>query len=277
MTAAPRNRTVTHTYDDFDVAGTCIHGNDFDVHQISEMLDARVVTKVVLSLRYDYWIDAPVVEDDTSDKSDRNTAEMNFRYILASTPSNHSWQSLKHSRLRLGHGNLAKFVAPGLDIQRVWLNFTLFSRRQFLRIHGITATVTSHARAKRLNLEEPRGQARGADDALQPRESGKPIDVFISYSQQDREIAEDLANRLRALQLSVFLAHDTITTGPTWRSQVGVALRRCTVAVLLLSTSSLQSDWVRYEIGAIWALNKPAAPALLDCEAGQLPELVREF
>ncbi len=110
-----------------------------------------------------------------------------------------------------------------------------------------------------------------------PAESGKPIDVFISYSTTDRAIAEELANRLRALQLTVFLSHDTITTGPAWRSQVGVVLRRCGVAVLLLSTQSLHSDWVRYEIGALWALNKPVAPALLDCDASQLPELVRDF
>jgi hypothetical protein len=120
------------------------------------------------------------------------------------------------------------------------------------------------------------GRERGDAERQLPK-SGKPIDVFISYSTEDREIAKDLANRLRVLQLSVFMAHDTITTGPTWRSQVGVALRRCTVAVLLLSTRSLQSDWVRYEIGAIWALNKPVAPALVDCEIAQLPDLVREY
>jgi len=116
-----------------------------------------------------------------------------------------------------------------------------------------------------------------SDAAKQPAEPGKPIDVFISYSTVDREIAEDLANRLRALQLMVFLAHDTIRTGPEWRSQVGVALRRCTVAVLLLSSHSVQSDWVRYEIGAVWALEKPAAPALLDCDMNQVPGLVRDF
>jgi hypothetical protein len=113
--------------------------------------------------------------------------------------------------------------------------------------------------------------------AERPAEPGKPIDVFISYSTADKTIAEDLANRLRALQLTVFLSHDTITTGPGWRSQVGVALRRCGIAVLLLSTDSIQSDWVRYEIGALWALNKPVAPALLGCDLSQVPELVRDF
>jgi hypothetical protein len=118
----------------------------------------------------------------------------------------------------------------------------------------------------------------GTDVAPEPHaEPGTAIDVFISYSTTDRAIAEDIANRLRALQLMVFLSHDTITTGPAWRSQVGVALRRCRVAVLLLSTQSLQSDWVRYEIGALWALNKAVAPALLDCDVSQLPELVCDF
>lgn len=118
----------------------------------------------------------------------------------------------------------------------------------------------------------------GSDTADEsPAEPGKPMDVFISYSTADRAIAEELANRLRALHLTVFLSHDTITTGPAWRSQIGVAIRRCTVAILLLSNHSLHSDWVRYEIGALWALNKPVAPALLDCDVSQLPELVRDF
>lgn len=142
------------------------------------------------------------------------------------------------------------------------------------RIRGRVSTLSAQEVSRLLSGDTLSEKTDAAERAI---ESGKPVDVFISYSAEDREVAEDLANRLRALQLIVFMAHDTITTGPTWRSQIGVALRRCKVAVLLFSANSLQSDWVRYEIGAIWALNKPAAPALLDCDVTQLPELVRDF
>lgn len=142
------------------------------------------------------------------------------------------------------------------------------------RLRGRTMNLSVHEVSRLLSGDS---MPHRSDAEGQPTGSDKQIDVFISYSSADREIAEDLANRLRALQLVVFMGHDTITTGPAWRTQVGVALRRCTIAVLLLSAQSLQSDWVRYEIGAIWALNKPVAPALLDCELTQLPELVRDF
>jgi hypothetical protein len=103
------------------------------------------------------------------------------------------------------------------------------------------------------------------------------VDIFISYSTKDAAIAELLASQIRQRNFSVFLAHQTIDIGPRWETQVIDALRSCRLAILILSPQSLSSDWVRYEIGALWALGKLVAPALYGVLSSQLPDLLRQY
>jgi hypothetical protein len=102
-------------------------------------------------------------------------------------------------------------------------------------------------------------------------------DIFISYSTKDTAIAELLAAQLRLKDLSVFLAHQTIDIGPRWETQVLDALRSCRLAIPILTPQSLSSDWVRYEIGAFWALGKLVAPALLGVKSSELPALLKQY
>lgn len=116
-----------------------------------------------------------------------------------------------------------------------------------------------------------------AREALDETGPGRTVDVFISYSQKEAEIADELASLLRSRGLSVFLAHQTIAVGPSWEEQVADAARSCRIGVVVVSRASSNSDWVRYEIGALWALRKQVAPALIDVDPGDLPELLRKF
>jgi hypothetical protein len=102
-------------------------------------------------------------------------------------------------------------------------------------------------------------------------------DIFISYSTKDTTIAESLASQLRLKDLSVFLAHQTIDIGPRWETQVLDALRSCRLAIPILTPQSLSSDWVRYEIGAFWALGKLVAPALLGVKSSELPAMLKQY
>ena len=124
--------------------------------------------------------------------------------------------------------------------------------------------------------------ARTKDQLINPPERGAmaattAYDVFVSYSTKDASVAEDIAAKLRGRGCTVFLAHQTITVGPRWEDQVADAARSCSVAVLVLSRDSRDSDWVRYEIGALWALGKPVAPALVGPDPADVPELVRRY
>jgi len=102
-------------------------------------------------------------------------------------------------------------------------------------------------------------------------------DVFISYSTKDSCIAEKIDSNLRQRGLHVFLGHQTIAMGPKWTDQIENAARDCEVAVLIVSEDSRNSDWVRYEIGALWALKKKVAPALVDVDTKELTSLLRDY
>jgi len=110
-----------------------------------------------------------------------------------------------------------------------------------------------------------------------PTSLAETSDVFISYSTADSEVAETIAAAIRKQGYNVFLAHQTITVGPQWEEQVAVAARSCAVAVLVISNDSKNSDWVKYEIGALWALNKQAAPALIGLRTSEVPGLLRKY
>ena len=106
---------------------------------------------------------------------------------------------------------------------------------------------------------------------------GAGADVFISYSTADAAIAEQLEVGLRNRGFEVFLAHKTISVGPKWEDQVFDAARSCRIAVLVLSEKSRNSDWVRFEIGALVALGKDVAPGLIGLQPTDTPELIRKY
>lgn len=251
MTRTPTSMISTHTYEGFNIAGKCIHGNDFELHKTAEILESRMITRVILDLYYDYHIDDSIGDEPTTDTSDRHTAEMNFRFILASTPSNHSWEQLKHSTMRLGKNNLARFVAIGKDIQRVWLNFTLFSRRQSVRLYDIEARVTSYPRpdpeyAKALILADPIFASR----SFQPRENTCFVLMPFTDDWSDRvwrhvrTIVEDTGLQcLRADNLF----------GPNILDDIWRAINEST---LIIADTTARNPNVFYEIGVAHTLGK---------------------
>ncbi len=104
-------------------------------------------------------------------------------------------------------------------------------------------------------------------------EAGTEFDIFFSYSTANEDIATDLTNRMRGLNLRVFLSHDTIRVGK-WKEQVIRGLKGSRIAVVLMSEESLNSEWVKYEIGALWALGRVIAPALLNVSPEHVPEII---
>jgi hypothetical protein len=86
-------------------------------------------------------------------------------------------------------------------------------------------------------------------------------DVFISYAREDYPIARLLAEYLHGENLSVFWDRE-IPVGDTWESFIEKELLRASCVVVLWSTASVASGWVRSE-AAVGAERGVLAPALI--------------
>jgi hypothetical protein len=87
-------------------------------------------------------------------------------------------------------------------------------------------------------------------------------DVFVSYSHQDREIADRLVARLKARGWTVYW-DPHLRTGDEWKETVEAKVREACTVVVLFSTAASRSQWVRAE-AAIGKERGVLLPVLLD-------------
>src|SRR5689334_13248486 len=79
------------------------------------------------------------------------------------------------------------------------------------------------------------------------REDG-PLRLLISCSPEDRELKEHLVRHLQVLVRFAGIdlwTPDHVQAGDNWREQVDAALERADVALLLISSDFLASDFVQ--------------------------------
>lgn len=72
--------------------------------------------------------------------------------------------------------------------------------------------------------------------------------VFISYVNDDRELARRLSRSLEAAGFEVWLDESNILPGDNWAEKVSQALRDSQAMVVLVSPAAMESKWVRSEI-----------------------------
>jgi len=79
--------------------------------------------------------------------------------------------------------------------------------------------------------------------------------VFISYSYQDKEFVEWLKNELQGLGLEIWYDQAEIQVGDSIKAKVSEGIQSSSAFILVLSNSSKNSDWVRYEMNSALLLN----------------------
>jgi CRP-like cAMP-binding protein len=89
-------------------------------------------------------------------------------------------------------------------------------------------------------------------------------EVFISYARADAEFAKKLATGLRRLGIAVWLDVYSITAGKSWARQVGDALDRCEVMLLIVSPRSMASENSDDEWNYFLDKKKPVIPAMYE-------------
>ena len=74
---------------------------------------------------------------------------------------------------------------------------------------------------------------------------------FISYSRQDgKELAQKLRRSISRLDSThdVFVDEKSIVVGIDWKEKIANSIKRCDYFILILSPSSINSEWVKKEV-----------------------------
>jgi len=87
--------------------------------------------------------------------------------------------------------------------------------------------------------------------------------VFISYSEHDRETMEKIRNSLRRESLTVWTNTTDIQTGEDFQSAIDRGIEQTDNLVYLVSPDSVQSEYVRKEIDYAVSLHKRIIPVLV--------------
>jgi hypothetical protein len=86
--------------------------------------------------------------------------------------------------------------------------------------------------------------------------------VFISHSARDSWIARMMAEKVSALGAEAWLDVKDLEGGDVITRKILDGLDACQEAVVLVSPNSVGSQWVVFEIGAVWGQHKRITPIL---------------
>jgi hypothetical protein len=96
-------------------------------------------------------------------------------------------------------------------------------------------------------------------------------DAFISYSHQDRQEVDVLANELRSRGLRFFRDSQNLLAGTAWWDEIRNAIRTCSYFVPFYSLDYLRSDTCMSEFSIALASNKPILFPICLCNVADLP------
>jgi TIR domain len=89
-------------------------------------------------------------------------------------------------------------------------------------------------------------------DPARGRPESRPS-LFLSYSRSDNAIARRVAHDLRARGVEVWIDEESLAVGKPWADQIRSALTSVDAVLILVSESSLTSEWVQVEWSAALA------------------------
>lgn len=95
----------------------------------------------------------------------------------------------------------------------------------------------------------------------------KSIQVFLSYSHEDKEIVGTLKVSLEDIGFKVFLAHEDIETCKEWQDEILKNLKSCDVFIPYITPEFSKSPWTDQETGIALAYDKLIIPL----QAGKVP------
>jgi len=97
-------------------------------------------------------------------------------------------------------------------------------------------------------------------------------DVFISFANADKSIADKILDALEKKNLKCFLSAKELVGGDDFSEVICDALRNSREVCILFTPNSAKSEWVISEWGAAWALKKKIVPIIHRIDISHLPD-----
>ena len=91
-----------------------------------------------------------------------------------------------------------------------------------------------------------------------------PIMTFLSYAENDKITAKNLANALSKYNFQVFLAHDDIPIGTDWDDRLKNEIYNRELFLVFLSEHFKHASFTNHEVGIATAYNKRIFPIIID-------------
>ncbi len=195
----------------------------------------------------------------SSGSADKNFSKGFINHVVSSFPENYViWRmsnSIKRLETKYDEGVTRFFIKDSHVKSRL-------DRKNDLELRIQTNMPDYLAQLHDLRVEVSPLRPARLGNRLESMTYRKEYDVFISFSNKDKVLAEYIYERICAINYNCFLSKKDIISGDEFGDEIKDALRSSTELVLLITENSLKSAWVQRECGAAWALGMKIAPIL---------------
>lgn len=109
-----------------------------------------------------------------------------------------------------------------------------------------------------------RGKRNGLGADTIPKSVPVNVDVFVSYSSKDRDIASRFVDSLKEQNISVWMDVEGIKPATQWSTEIVGAIKSAKLVVLIGSVNSFQSHNVVKEVSLASEQQTPIIPIIID-------------
>jgi TIR domain len=89
--------------------------------------------------------------------------------------------------------------------------------------------------------------------------------VFISYSKKQRHEADEIAQEIKSNHnVNVWIDYSGLSAGEVWRREIDEAIKRSSLIIVLVSSDSVNSQYVTYEWAYALGMGRRILPILLE-------------
>jgi tetratricopeptide (TPR) repeat protein len=116
-------------------------------------------------------------------------------------------------------------------------------------------------------------------DSKKDLREAQKLKVFISYSRRDMGFADRLVTALESRDIEVIIDRRDLPLLEEWQNELIGFIRKADAVVCLLSPSSINSKWCKWEVEQVAALNKRLAPIVAEAlpADANLPEIINRI